>query len=229
MSLRRALHFVFKIGNRNETVKFYREILGMKVLRHEEFEEGCKASCNGPYDGKWSKTMAGLDLKIITLLARDDNIIVEAPGGYKFTLVDKDVTGDPVKKVSIGVSSLAKSLLYWQNILGMTVYEQTETKALLGYDSDKCKLELIHLGCPVDHATAFGRIAFSLDTPGKATVEFVILADPDGHEICFVGDEAFRELSKVDPNGDKLLNTAMAEDKSDEWFAKVASRKKWTP
>ena len=29
----------------------------------------------------------------------------------------------------------------------------------------------------------------------------------DGHEICFVGDEAFRELSKVDPNGDELLNT----------------------
>ena len=31
MALRRALHFVFKIGNRNETIKFYREILGMKV------------------------------------------------------------------------------------------------------------------------------------------------------------------------------------------------------
>ena len=31
MSLRRALHFVFKIANRNETMKFYREILGMKV------------------------------------------------------------------------------------------------------------------------------------------------------------------------------------------------------
>ena len=31
MTLRRALHFVFKIGNRNETIKFYREILGMKV------------------------------------------------------------------------------------------------------------------------------------------------------------------------------------------------------
>ena len=29
----------------------------------------------------------------------------------------------------------------------------------------------------------------------------------DGHEICFVGDEAFRELSKVDPDGDNLLNT----------------------
>lgn len=106
--------------------------------------------------------------------------------------------------MSLGVSDLPKSLVYWQNVLGMTVYEQSETKAVLGYDSDKCKLELIHLGCTVDHATAFGRIAFScpsnqlpviensvkeaghtiltplvsLDTPGKATVEVVILADP---------------------------------------------------
>ena len=28
----------------------------------------------------------------------------------------------------------------------------------------------------------------------------------DGHEICFVGDEAFRELSEVDSNADKLLD-----------------------
>ncbi|KAL7053140.1 hypothetical protein AAHC03_025669 [Spirometra sp. Aus1] len=55
----RALHFVFKITKRNEVIKFYKEVLGMKVLRHEEFHEGCKASCNGPYDGKWSKTMIG--------------------------------------------------------------------------------------------------------------------------------------------------------------------------
>ena len=27
----------------------------------------------------------------------------------------------------------------------------------------------------------------------------------DGHEICFVGDEAFRELSQFDLAGDKLL------------------------
>ena len=37
----------------------------------------------------------------------------------------------------------------------------------------------------------------SLDTPGKATVQVVILGDPDGQEICFVGSEAFRELSQV--------------------------------
>jgi len=35
--------------------------LGCRVLRHEEFEEGCEASCNGPYSGYWSKTMVGFD------------------------------------------------------------------------------------------------------------------------------------------------------------------------
>lgn len=70
----RALHFVFKIPDRRLTAKFYREVLGMKVisyfsflsfffleylliaiyrvvslqvLRHEEFSDGCEAACNG--------------------------------------------------------------------------------------------------------------------------------------------------------------------------------------
>ena len=53
-SLRQALHWVFKVPSpRTETMKFYRDILGMKILRHEEFEKGCEAACNGPYDGKY--------------------------------------------------------------------------------------------------------------------------------------------------------------------------------
>ena len=48
-----------------------------------------------------------------------------------------------------------------------------------------------------------------LETPGKATVLVVILADPDSHEICFVGDENYRELSQVDPKAEELLNAAM--------------------
>ena len=82
MSGRRALHFVFKVGNRNSMMGFLKDTLGMTVLRkyafclgnisficypimslmvagHEEFEQGCEATCNGPYDGKWSKTMIG--------------------------------------------------------------------------------------------------------------------------------------------------------------------------
>lgn len=55
----RALHFVFKIGDRARNALFFRQVLGMRVLRHEEFKEGCDAQCNGPYDQRWSKTMVG--------------------------------------------------------------------------------------------------------------------------------------------------------------------------
>lgn len=101
-------------------------------------------------------------------------------------------------------------------------------------------------GSAIDHGKSYGRIAFScpteelkplqseieqakqtvltpfiqLDTPGKATVSVVILADPDGHEICFVGDVEFRDLSQVDPNSQKLLDDAIADDKSDDWHEK---------
>ncbi|XP_070788087.1 glyoxalase domain-containing protein 4 [Pituophis catenifer annectens] len=290
MKARRALHFVFKVGDRAQTIRFYRELLGMRILRHEEFEEGCKATCNGPYDGKWSKTMVGygpedghfvaeltynygvgnyqLGNDFLGMTVASSQAVKnarklqwplketsagiyesEAPGGYKFFLEDKERgQEDPVLKVTLAVSNLSKSVDYWSKLLGMKVYEKDEgkKKVLLGYADNQCKLELQSIGQDVDHGTAFGRIAFScpkeelpviealmkkenqkiltplvsLDTPGKATVQVVILADPDGHEICFVGDEAFRELSKVDPNGEKLLDEAMAADKSHEWFAK---------
>uniref|UniRef100_A0A8C8C028 VOC domain-containing protein n=1 Tax=Oncorhynchus tshawytscha TaxID=74940 RepID=A0A8C8C028_ONCTS len=266
-----------------------------EILRHEEFEEGCRATCNGPYDGKWSKTMVGFgpeddhfvaeltynygvgeyrlgnDFLGLTLQSSqavsnakrlgwpltevgEALYLVEAPGGYHFYLVDKDQPhNDPVQKVCLAVSDLPKSTHYWSSLLGMKVMERNEEKktVLLGFTDTQCKLELYNIGGTVDHGTAFGRIAFScphkqlpdlealmtkenykiltplvsLDTPGKATVEVVILADPDGHEICFVGDEAFRQLSQMDPSGNALLDKAMAEDKSDEWFAKHNKQK----
>jgi len=60
----------------------------------------------------------------------------------------------------------------------------------------------------------------TLPTPGKADVVVVILADPDGHEVCFVGDEAFRELSATDPAAEALINQAIESDKSNEWIQK---------
>uniref|UniRef100_A0A3Q3G8Y2 Glyoxalase domain containing 4 n=1 Tax=Labrus bergylta TaxID=56723 RepID=A0A3Q3G8Y2_9LABR len=272
-----TLHFVFKVGDRAKTATFYRDVLGMKILRHEEFEEGCKATCNGPYDGKWSKTMVGfgreddhfvaeltynygvgeyhlgndfLGLTLQSSKAVSNALyLTQAPGGYPFYIVDKEQpASDPVQKVCLGVSDLQRSSHYWTTLLGMKVIEKNKEKktVLMGFADSQCKLELQDISGTVDHGTAFGRIAFScpreqlsdlealmkkenqniltplvsLDTPGKATVEVVILADPDGHEICFVGDEAFRQLSMVDPKGDELLDKAMDEDKSDEWFAK---------
>uniref|UniRef100_H3AEY3 Glyoxalase domain containing 4 n=1 Tax=Latimeria chalumnae TaxID=7897 RepID=H3AEY3_LATCH len=297
MALRRALHFVFKVGDRPKTTTFYKEVLGMKILRHEEFEGGCKAACNGGGGGNacWHHTqnLVGTTKKLPLVIHREAKLFwpfklqeyhkdvlngitlqssqaisnarklgwpltevtkglfeTRAPGGYKFYLIDKEPPKtDPVLKVTLAVSDLPRSIHYWSNLLGMTVYETDKTKktALLGYtESQQCRLQLQDIGGPVDHGTAFGRIAFScpreelpnieaqiknenqtiltplisLDTPGKATVEVVILADPDGHEICFVGDEAFRELSQTDPKGSQKLDEAMAADKSDEWFAK---------
>ena len=49
------------MADRTATVHFLHDVLGMHALRHEEFKEGCKAACNGPYSGMWSKTMMGYD------------------------------------------------------------------------------------------------------------------------------------------------------------------------
>lgn len=51
------------------------QVLGMKVLRHEEFEKGCEAACNGPYDGRWSKTMVGYG-------PEDSHFVVELTYNY---------------------------------------------------------------------------------------------------------------------------------------------------
>jgi catechol 2,3-dioxygenase-like lactoylglutathione lyase family enzyme len=261
----------------------------MKILRHEEFEEGCNAACNGPYDGKWSKTMVGYGdednnfvveltynygirnypmgndynyLKINSNrvienikqknypfeLNKNGNYEIVDSNGYKF-LVGESLPNerDLVTGLSLFVTDLDASEAYWSNTLKGHLIEKSGSFLCLSFDLSPFRLllEKSQSG-KIDHAKAYGRIAFScptselktlqdeidskgltvltryvqLDTPGKATVCVVILADPDGHEICFVGDEGFRELSRVDPNGQSLLNQAMENDKSDEWHLK---------
>ncbi|PSN42213.1 Glyoxalase domain-containing protein 4 [Blattella germanica] len=223
----RALHFVFKVADRTLTAKFYREILGMKVLRHEEFKEGCDAACNGPYDNRWSKTMVGYG-------PEDNHFVVELTYNYGVTSYDK---GNDF----LGLTIQSKEAIERAKTNGWPIKEDGEVctvEAPGGY-----KFFLINKPQPVnevDHAKAYGRIAFScpfddqpkidekikaanhkiltplisLDTPGKATVRVIILADPDGHEICFVDDEGFRKLSAVDPEGEKLLDRYIEKDKS---------------
>lgn len=56
---RRFLHYTLKITDRLATKNFFCNILGMKILRHEEMDSGCAAQCNGDYESPWSKTVAG--------------------------------------------------------------------------------------------------------------------------------------------------------------------------
>jgi len=294
---RRALHFVFKVGDRQKTAFFYRSVLGMKFLRHEEFAKGCEATCNGPYDGRWSKSMVGYgpednhfvveltynygigsyamgnDFHGITIQSKEvfqqaaaaappelvavppsgGRLSLKSPDGHLFHIVDAPASGvDPVVSVAIASSNLQRSIEFWHGILDMKIFAKEEKRVTLGFAESMCKLELVDVDGPVNHAKAFGRIAFacpggdlpkiqasverknlgavktpliSLDTPGKATVQVVILTDPDDHEICFVGDEAFRELSQVDPAADKLLEDGLAADDSAEWYSKKGKSK----
>ncbi len=294
----RALHWVVKAGDRSDTVRILTDVLGMSVLRHEEFSEGCEASCNGPYEGKWSKTMIGYgseDTHFVVevtynyglksydkgndfayILVRSSAVhrrcleagFEEGPGGYvsvrtgdgyEFRVergddsedagAGKGSSRDPVCECCLNVSDLGAAKAYWHGCLGLAVLSETGSEVTLAYGGggDQCHLKLAKSadGGKIDHGTAFGRIAFALpddkieavetfvkgrgfniltpyvklDTPGKASVHVVILTDPDGYEICFVGAEGFRLLSARDEAAEELLRQAMSEDKSAEYFA----------
>lgn len=134
---------------------------------------------------------------------------IEAPDGYKFFVVHAESAhGDPVRMVTISCRCLKTSLTFWHDILGMKKEHDSHNPGgvvFLTFGEGQARLGLKELGggTHVDHATAFGRIAFAvparqlpeierivaefgqiltpltkLDTPGKASVEVVIVADP---------------------------------------------------
>eukprot|EP00927_Polykrikos_kofoidii_P006751 TRINITY_DN12733_c0_g1_i1.p1 TRINITY_DN12733_c0_g1~~TRINITY_DN12733_c0_g1_i1.p1 ORF type:complete len:320 (+),score=39.40 TRINITY_DN12733_c0_g1_i1:127-1086(+) len=55
----RALHWVIRVSSLEETLNFTKDVLRMKVLRHEENDAACPLTCNGQFDTSWSKTMVG--------------------------------------------------------------------------------------------------------------------------------------------------------------------------
>ncbi|KFB51801.1 AGAP000367-PA-like protein [Anopheles sinensis] len=288
MASARALHYVFKIGNRAKNIHFFREILGMKVLRHEEFTQGCDAACNGPYDNRWSKTMigygpesshfvieltynygvkeyalgndfVGMTIKSTDIIDRatkhgypvekvtdgSHQAVLVSPDGYRvFVVAEAPAAGtDPVQRVALHVTDIVKSRHYWADTLALPLLDAgsaSDKKLQLSFNNGKFALELSQLeqGKALDRAKAYGRIAFavpydeqpkideviraangtiltpliSLDTPGKATVRVIILADPDGHEICFVDEEGFSALSALDPESNEALDKYIAKD-----------------
>uniref|UniRef100_A0A1A9W2Y5 VOC domain-containing protein n=1 Tax=Glossina brevipalpis TaxID=37001 RepID=A0A1A9W2Y5_9MUSC len=277
----RALHYVFKIGNRSQNSYFFRNILGMKVLRHEEFKEGCEASCNGPYDNRWSKTMVGYGPECshfvfeltynygitsyemgnefggITLKsqesinraikhnypmkdAENDQKLLLSPDGYKFYIIPEcePKNCDPVVEVNFHCSDITASKDYWVNLLKMKLISQDSKSILLKYKELQAGLRVTQISEAINRAKAYGRIAFAvpkaqqqgisdmiteakctiltplieLGTPGKETVRVIILADPDGFEICFVDEEGFGKLSAVEENAESNLDKYIKKD-----------------
>lgn len=161
-----------------------------------------------------------------------ETLVISSPANYLFEIRNPEHEQDLITKVALSSSNLSKSRQYWHELLGMKVLEESDRSLKLAYDPKEARLELVGTnGREVKRETAYGRMAFacaedaltplqekvleqkqtvltklvSLDTPGKATVQVVILADPDGHEICFVGEKGFSDLSQVDPKANELL------------------------
>ena len=44
---------------------------------------------------------------------------------------------DPVYKITLSISSLRKSLEYWNKLLGMKIIQQCDTSAQLAYSDDQ--------------------------------------------------------------------------------------------
>lgn len=249
----RLLHWVLKVADRTGEVEFLHDVLGMHALRHEEFAEGCKAACNGPYDGRWSKTMlgygpedtnfvleltynygvhmyhAGNDLCWIKIKSRpvfetalekgigkevDMRLLeVKSPSGATFRIVDEDPAPDcgPLSSISLHVTDLAKSQEFWCDAVGLLEVDRGDDFIVLSAGAAQATLRLAALpaGQQLSRGSGYGRLALgvlvddlaplqgelaqrghsvltplvTLETPGKATVQVVIAADPDGHEV----------------------------------------------
>ncbi len=186
-------------------------------------------------------------------LTNDGFYELEDPNGYRFLVGENkvDSSRDLVTEVSLFATNIEQSENYWVNVLNNKLVSKTDSRLEVSFAVSDFKLVLLKAD-NVDHGKAYGRIAFScptdqlkplqadiesknltvltkfisLDTPGKATVCVVILADPDGHEICYVGDEGFRDLSQVDPKAQEILNDAVNADKSDSWHEKKQAKQK---
>jgi len=55
----RTAHWVLRSTDLPKSLKFYKDVFDMAVLRHEENDRPCAITCNGAFRTAWSKTMVG--------------------------------------------------------------------------------------------------------------------------------------------------------------------------
>lgn len=170
----------------------------------------------------------------------DGNVLMRAPDGFKFLILNETAAADedPIKYIIYNCTDLNETIKYWNGILNMKIVRQDDNKALLSYNGGKFGIEFAKISEKIDRAEAFGRIAFgvpfalqpsidelikknektiltplvTIDTPDKASVRVIILADPNGHEICFVDNEGFDQLSAFDPKSEADLDKYIKKD-----------------
>lgn len=51
-----------------------------------------------------------------------------------------------MEKVTLASSNLGNSIKYWNEILGLRIFDKSEKKVVLGFDENEAKLELQEIG-----------------------------------------------------------------------------------
>ncbi|KYQ53561.1 Glyoxalase domain-containing protein 4, partial [Trachymyrmex zeteki] len=78
----------------------------------------------------------------------DGKFVVQAPGGYKYYIVNEQspTNSDPVEKVTLSSSNLERTITYWKDILGLQIFGRKDKSVLMGYSKDQVKLEFEDIG-----------------------------------------------------------------------------------
>lgn len=70
---------------------------------------------------------------------------------------------DPVEKVTLASTDLKKSIEYWNKTLGLKLYENDSSHAIVGFADDQAKLELKAIGKVLSNL--FIRYGFAVNMP----------------------------------------------------------------
>ncbi|KAK7379984.1 hypothetical protein VNO78_32291 [Psophocarpus tetragonolobus] len=252
---RRMLHVVYRVGDLDRTIKFYKECLGMKLLRKRDMQEQRYTNIflgYGPEDAHFVVELTynyGIDKydigdgfgnfglavddisRIVELVRAKGGKITREPGpvkggysivayiedpdGYKFELLERAPSPEPLCKVMLRVGDLDRSIKFYEKALGMKLLrtqddpESKSTIAILGYGPEEKNtvLELTYnYGVTnYDKGDAYAQITIGTDDVYK-TAEAIKLAG--GKIISEPGPVPVirtKITSCVDPDGWKTV------------------------
>eukprot|EP00244_Chara_vulgaris_P008181 TRINITY_DN312_c0_g1_i1.p1 TRINITY_DN312_c0_g1~~TRINITY_DN312_c0_g1_i1.p1 ORF type:complete len:295 (+),score=73.80 TRINITY_DN312_c0_g1_i1:322-1206(+) len=210
---RRFLHVVYRVGDLENTVKFYTECLGMKVLRERDIPQEKYTNVFlgfGPEETNFAVELTynyGVDKydigegfghfgisvedvrKVVELVKEKGGKVtrepgpvkggksviafVEDPNGYKFELIERPRTPEPLCQVMLRVGDLDRSIAFYEKALGMKLLRKRDnpdykyTIAMMGYGPEESSavLELTYNYDVTSYSkgNAYGQIALGTD------------------------------------------------------------------
>lgn len=118
----RPLHWVIRASSLERTLDFTQNVLGMKVLRHEENEKACPMS-NGNFNSSWSKTIVGFGTE-------EKHFMLEVIYNYGISSYPKGVG---LQRFILNLVNVQESI-GWAKRLGYAVEGNSSSALIVGPD-----------------------------------------------------------------------------------------------